>query len=68
MTDDECLMTKERLSPNAEVSIQSFCHLSIRASFVIRHSRFVIILQYAFHFPIPLRVFADAVRDLSWEL
>jgi pantetheine-phosphate adenylyltransferase len=55
MTNDECLITKECLSPNAEASIQSFRHLSIRASFVLRHSCFVIIFQYTFHFPIPLR-------------
>jgi hypothetical protein len=41
--------------------------LSIRASFVLRHSCFVIIFQYAFHFPIPLRIFADATRDLSGQ-
>src|SRR4029077_4060448 len=62
MTNDECLMTKEPLSSNAEASIQAF---ELPFSFVI--PCFVIILQYAFHFPIPLRIFADATCDLPWQ-
>src|SRR6266542_2553951 len=43
MTNDEGLMTKERRNPNYEKRASyRLSHLSIRASFVIRHSSFVI--------------------------
>jgi len=62
MTNDECLMTKERLSPNAEASIQSFRHLSIRASFIRASSLF---FNTLFIFQFLCEIFANAMCDLS---